>query len=214
MAITKTVTLYTFDELSETAKERAREWGRQVEEELFFAHGFPDGDDIETIAGILGVTFRRHDVPLMGGGTRSEPEIFVSLDYSHVPGCAFNAQYEYARGCAQKIREYAPKDSKLHQMADSLVQIQKPAAFGLTAVIRDEGREPHPNNMRAEVEHKSGRGPTDAEEGALLDIMRDFARWIYNQVESEFIYRLEDEQIDDMLRANEYTFTEDGKRED
>ena len=40
-----------------------------------------------------------------------------------------------------------------------------------------------------------------------------FARWYYRQLENEYEYLNSDESVDDLIRANEYTFTESGKLE-
>ena len=39
-----------------------------------------------------------------------------------------------------------------------------------------------------------------------------FMQWMYRQLEAEYDYRNSDEQIDKSITANEYEFTEDGKR--
>ena len=38
------------------------------------------------------------------------------------------------------------------------------------------------------------------------------ARWLYRQLEAEYDYLTSDEAIDDSIIANEYTFTENGRR--
>jgi hypothetical protein len=42
--------------------------------------------------------------------------------------------------------------------------------------------------------------------------MRDFADWIYSQLEKEYEWQNADEQVDDTIRANAYEFDEDGAR--
>ncbi len=44
--------------------------------------------------------------------------------------------------------------------------------------------------------------------------MRDYADWIYSTLQKEYYWRMEDEQVDESILANEYTFDEDGNRED
>ena len=43
-------------------------------------------------------------------------------------------------------------------------------------------------------------------ETRVLDLMRDFAEWIYRSLEQEYEYRLSDEAIEDTIRANDYQF--------
>jgi hypothetical protein len=47
-------------------------------------------------------------------------------------------------------------------------------------------------------------------ETRLIDLMRDFARWIYKSLEQEYDYRLSDEAIDESL--GQYEFDEDGEQ--
>ena len=42
-------------------------------------------------------------------------------------------------------------------------------------------------------------------------MLKDFAKWIYTRLDTEWDYAMSDEQIDDSIRANEYEFTEGGK---
>ena len=49
-------------------------------------------------------------------------------------------------------------------------------------------------------------------ETRLIDLMRDFARWIYRGLEAEYDYRLSDENIDERIGDGEYQFdAETGK---
>jgi hypothetical protein len=74
MPETITKLVYLFDELNPAAKETARQWFREGLPSEFLE----DRDDWERVAAIIGVTFDRHDVRLMGGGTRSEANIWWS----------------------------------------------------------------------------------------------------------------------------------------
>jgi hypothetical protein len=58
----------------------------------------------------------------------------------------------------------------------------------------------------------SGQDMTaDAEEG-ITEALRDLARWLYRSLEKEWDYQFSDEAADEAIRANEYTFTVDGRR--
>lgn len=43
-------------------------------------------------------------------------------------------------------------------------------------------------------------------ETRVLNLMQDFAQWIYDGLEAEYNYRLSDEAIEETIRANEYQF--------
>lgn len=51
----------------------------------------------------------------------------------------------------------------------------------------------------------------DAED-AIIEAMRDLARWLYGQLEREWNYLTSDATVDEAILANGYTFTEDGRR--
>jgi hypothetical protein len=52
---------------------------------------------------------------------------------------------------------------------------------------------------------------TDAED-AVMSALRDLARWLYRQLEREYEYLSSDEMVDEAILANDYTFTDDGRR--
>lgn len=206
MARTKTITLYEFDELSDKAKERARDWYRGCRDSNDFQYVIEDAD---RMAAILGIVIRRHPVKLYGGSTREDPSIWWSLGYCQSDGAWIEASYGYAKGAHLKIRTEAPTDTTLHELADNLYTVQKAYGYQLTASIKDDDRGP----MDLTIDHPTREVP-EAVYKALREIFRDFERWIYKQLRAEDEYQSEDAQVDENIRANEYTFTEDGKREE
>ena len=93
-------TIYKFDELSEHAKETARDWWRQCENSDFDTEFMYE--DFERVAEALGVTFRRRDVPLYGGGTRSKARIFWTGFSSQGDGASFEGAYAYVKQSRKK----------------------------------------------------------------------------------------------------------------
>ena len=51
-----------------------------------------------------------------------------------------------------------------------------------------------------------------AAESDITQLMRDFADWIYRQLEAEYEYQNSDEQVIESIRCNEYEFDEQGER--
>ena len=203
------VNLYSFSELSDSAKEKARdkyrEWSDDFEADFVM-------DDAKNIADILGIEFDTRSVPLMNGKTRSEPEIYYSGFYQQGSGASFAGCYSYKKGSKKAIREYAPKDAELHRIADELQAIQKRNFYSLRAAISQSGIYCHEYTMSVSCSNwiDDYRDISDSDCEDILELMRDFARWIYSQLEKEYEYRMSDEHIDDMLEANEYEFLEDG----
>jgi len=203
-------TLYQFDELSPAAKEVARDWFRGCIE----SDELTDYDDWQRVADILGVTFARKEVRLIGGATRSDPEIYWSGFASQGDGACYCGTYAYALKARAKIRAYAPQDEKLHAIADALVAVQKRNGYRLRATIGSgSGRYTHSGMMEFDVYREVGeQAPSEADERAVIKALRSFADWIYRQIEARNDYLTSEESVDESIRANEYEFDADGSR--
>ena len=119
-------------------------------------------------------------------------------------------RYSYAKGSAAKIRKHAPQDTRLHSIADQLAALQKRHFYRIEATCSHRGRYYHSGCMSVDVYLKGDDAPRDVEEDTR-DILREFADWIYRHLESEYEYRMSDENVDESLRINEYEFDEDGR---
>lgn len=203
-------TVYQLDELSDSAKEQARAWYRSIG----FDYDWYDSvyEDFVQIAGMLGIEFRTREVKLMGGGTRQEPCIWFRGFWSQGDGACFEGHYAYRRGAPAKIREWAPKDDALHEIADRLHAVQRRNFYQLHAEIRHRGHYYHEYCMVISVERDSHQSMTDDAEDGVTEALRDLARWLYRQLEREYDYLSSDEAVDETIAANGYTFTEDGER--
>jgi hypothetical protein len=212
MPQTVETTVYRLEELSEAAREQARAWYRE--------HALdPDWydtvyEDFERICAILGVELATRPVRLFGGGQRQKPCIWFSGFWSQGEGASFDGFFYHARGFAANIRSYAPMDAELHEIADALQAIQRRNFYQLLATIAQRGRYCHASNMAISVERDSptGQDVTADAEDAVIEAMRDLARWLYRQLEREYDYIISDEAVDEAITVNEYTFTETGRR--
>lgn len=211
MARTKESTVYQFDELSDTAKERARDWLREAEAGDFDAENVLD--DAGTIAELLGISIATHAVKLMNGSSRQKPTIYYSGFHNQGDGACFEGSYSYKAGSVKAVKDYAPRDGELQRIATTLRDIQRPFFYHLQASIKHTGRYSHSHSTTIDVEYDgdSYRDIGQAEEG-IREALRDFMDWIYYQLQTEYEYRLSDEVIDETIRANEYEFDEDGYR--
>ena len=68
--------------------------------------------------------------------------------------------------------------------------------------------------MAIEVERDSPTWQpiTDGAEDAVIEALRDLARWLYRQLRSEYEHQTSDTAVDEIVSVNEWTFTADGKR--
>lgn len=205
-------TVYRFPELSDAAKEKARSWYREaaVTDDWWDAVY----DDFERICEILGVSLKTRPVRLMGGGTRQKPSIWFSGFSSQGDGACFEGWLRHAKGAAARIRDYAPTDAALHDIADRLQAIQRRNFYRLAAEASHRGRYYHEYTMSVDVTRDSStwQPPTEDAEETVTEILRDLARWLYRQLQAEHDHLTSDGAIDEGIIVNEYTFTEGGRR--
>lgn len=214
-------TVYKFDELSEPAKERARDWWR----------GLIDSDDFECViedavrmGELLGIEFKTRPVKLMGGGTRHDPCVYWSLSYSQGDGAVFEGTYHYRPGALQALMDEAPatwtdretgevrenkSNQKLHRIAKALQDAQRPYFYKLYAVVEQRGRYFSPS---VDVYYSDDEYRTVMTEGDIVGALRDFCDWIYDQLREQNDWLTSDEQVDDAIVCNDYEFYENGDK--
>ena len=188
------IEVYQFSELSESAKEKAREWYRQG------AFDYPWWEFVYESA--------KDAAKLMGIDIE---DIFFSGFWSQGDGACFVGSYQYRKGAAADIRKEFPTDTGLQRIAEDLQDAQRRAFYSLEASIRHRGRHSHAYSMAIEVQRADDKEMSDDLEDAIASALRDFADWIYQRLEEEFDWLNADEQVDDAIIANGYEFTEDGE---
>lgn len=198
----KEETVYQFDELSDRAKEKARDWFRQGIETDDFADCVIE--DAARMGSLMGIDIRPRPVKLMGGGTRNEPSVYWSLDRENF--ASVQGSYSYQKGSVRAIKAEAPKDTDLHAIAQTLQDVQRRYFYSVTASLS------HGQDCQT-VDVESDRREMSADDcETVSEALRDFAAWIHSQLSKEYEYRTSDEAVDEDIRANEYEFEEDGSR--
>jgi len=235
MPAQKTVTVYKFDELSDEAKETAREWWReqifQDSSDWEFVY-----DDAVRMGKMLGITIppRNQKCHVLGSKGKpgrdfidTSPSIYFSGFSSQGDGACFEGTYKPIEDAAARIRQETNNtETELIRIAEALYTLQQPYethSLRLVASITHSGRYSHSGTMSAEVkcvnldgdecdapEHLAKRAAEDDEK--LERLMRDFADWIYKSLEKEYRDQMSDEHVDESIISNEYDFTADGKR--
>lgn len=203
---TKTINLYSFDELSDDAKETAKNWFRCAGSyDNFFAECV--FDDAAAIADLMGIDLRMKRT----NRGNYEPSIYYSGFSSQGDGACFESRYAYEKGSVKAVKSYAPKDKELARIATALEAIQKRYFYKLTASTKHSGHYYHEYCMTVDVDY-SGDDTRDISEAEteVTELMRDFARWIYKQLESAYDYANSDDTVSENIRANEYEFLENG----
>lgn len=191
-----TTKVYTFDELSDDAKEKAREWFRQ--------DVFTDSNDWEfvyedakEIASMFGLDIQK---------------IYFTGFASQGDGARFEGDYSFKPGGLRAVKAFAPRCTELHRVVKALQDIQRRNFYQITATTAHSGRYCHSGYMTVDIERKDGKDWSDGARDEIKDQLRNFADWIYYQLEAEYDYQMSDEAVDENIRINEYEFTEKGER--
>lgn len=192
---TETIEVFQFDELSDSAKEKAREWYREASAQDEWWDCVTD--DAKTIGALMG-----WDID----------EVYFSGFWSRGDGDCFIGRMGYAKGCAKAVKDYAPVDTELHRIAAEWQALQARHVYKVDAkVTKRDHRYAHENTVSFDV-YRDGADATGELEDAVKEIGRDFMRWCYAQLEKEYEWLNADEQVDESIRTNEYEFTANGSR--
>lgn len=193
------ITVYKFSELDDRAKERAMDnWRDGHLDYDWWEHVYEDAD---RVADILGISLAHKRL--------SHPAIWFNGFYHQGSGSSFEGSYAYAKGAVKAIKEYAPKDETLHQIARDLQEAQRKNFYGLRASITTANRE---TSIRVNVEnvHHIYGDASEAAEEAITEAMNDFNHWVFRRLEEEYEWLMSDEAIAESIEANEARFEEDG----
>jgi hypothetical protein len=171
-----TITVYTFDELSEPAKDKARGW---------ILEWYPENDWYESVyddAKTIGLKINGFDIDrgnyCQGEFTTDEKEVTKRILKNHGRDCdTYKDSVNFLRGL--KAIVFNPENN--YQVDDG--------NFLLTGEAEERKLELEQDFLKS-----------------LLDDYRIILR-------REYDYMCSREQIDEMIKTNEYTFTKDGKRE-
>ena len=187
-------TLYKFDELEESAKARAIE--NLADINVLYEWHDSTIEDVRESAKLLGINISN---------------VYFDGFWSQGDGAMFEGNYEYKKGASKAIMEYAPKDTELHQIAKDLQTIQKRYFYSICVTVKHSGHYYHENCTKWEISGKdfqSWNAPVASED--IKEPLKDFMRWIYRRLESEYKYLTSEESIVETIKANEYEFDEIG----
>lgn len=208
MPITKTYTLYTFDELTNQAKEKARDWFRS-------SQGSEDFMLLESFAQTLD----------FWGFPEGSLKIHYSLSYCQGDGVAFEGRLDFDALLATKDSELAAPstDAEAVRLRDLITQARS-LGMELYGEIEHRGPYTHECSMRIDIDFSCDDLCIDADkdsnrEGIYVLLQTALAKYVEarslelkNDGYDEIEFQQANEQVDDSILANEYTFREDGTR--
>lgn len=169
---TKTRNLYTFDELSEMAKNKAIEKERQYQSENF-EHEFVY-EDAQQIFQILGFEFTDTKQPFYYSGFSSQGD----------GACIASARYSFKRESMLELKQYC-NDEILFTIAKELSKLQRKTFYTLNANIKHSGYYYHERSMS--IDSECEKGTFDHKE--FDELVSRLCQWLYKQLESEYDYR-------------------------
>lgn len=204
---TKTVNLYTFNELSDSAKEKARNWWREGNNDDTFWSKCTI-DEAKEQAKNMGLDIEK--IYWRGFSSQGDGACFVgSWSASDVKAGETAKDW----GDSSATKEICRIASEFEQFAKDY-----PESY---FKVEHRGHYSHEYCTDFSVEFgneiaETGEWNESLEEAEkhLIETARDYMRWIYKQLEKEYEYQNSDECVDENITNNDYTFLADGTRED
>ena len=132
--------------------------------------------------------------------------IYFSGFWSQGDGACFEGTWRAGDVQADKLKEYAPQDKKLHRIVDGLAELAKEYPDGYFTV-KHRGHYSHsgctsfdvelPCEQEEELEYDSPaykvlQVKLGKDEDTLVELARDFMDWIYRTLEKEWDYQNSD----------------------
>jgi len=152
-------------------------------------------------------------------GTRMDPCIYWSGFGSQGDGACFEGTWRASDVQTGKVAchvgDKSNGDVEIRRIATAFEELAKTQP-GLVFTVSHSGRYSHEHSTEFDFqwpdnEENEQCADIKTEEWAT-ELSRDFMRWIYSQLQQEWEFQNSDEQVDESIRANQYEFTEDGKR--
>jgi hypothetical protein len=184
--------LYQYSELSEAAKQKARDW---YTGDGFDFYADTVIEDAMQVAELLGV---------------SGCKVFYSGFGSQGDGACINGTYRYTKGAVKAIKGFCD-DAVLIDIAKRLQAAQKMAFHKTRVEISHSGHYCHERSMDYSFSNEVLEN-TEKSDALIKECFIDFAVWIYKQLQNDYEYQTSDSAVAETIEANEYEFLESGKR--
>jgi hypothetical protein len=202
-------TEFTFDELDESAKDKARDKVRydNVNDEWWdFVY-----EDAVRMGALIGINISKTDHHRKGRKSHQSIDISFSGFCSQGDGASFEGDYWFVPDALLKVQAET-SDEELLRIAQELLLLQLGRRMrGLepfSATITTSGRYSHSGTMSVTVEADDDQDVVKMNDEGLEDdvtqLMRDFADWIYKNLEAEHDYLTSDECIDERLAEEKF----------
>jgi hypothetical protein len=190
-------TVYKYDELSDVAKEKARDWFRtDSAQDEWWDSTF---EDVTECGKLLGIQI---------------DNIYFSGFSSQGDGACFEGRYSYAKKARDAISAYTGGMETLENIANELQELQRKNFYRLEAKVKHSGHYSHEYCTDIDVFNSFTGDYVPAEtHDEMAATLRRFMKWIYRELENYYNDQNSDESVDENIRCNEYTFDINGNRE-
>ena len=195
-------TVYFYNELNvnDAAKKNARDWWiKSSHEDDFWQECV--FDDTKAIGVLMGIEIKN---------------IYFRGFSSQGDGACFEGTWRADKVQENKVKEYAPKDQELNRIANEFEKMAKQFPFA-SFYVKQSGHYYHENcaDFSVAIIDINGDEIMSAEakqaEEILVESAKDFMRWIYKTLEKEYEYQISEKNVEEIILANNYEFTEDGR---
>lgn len=184
--------VYSFDELSTEAKQKALDSNREINIYDEWYEGIYM--DTKLIAGAFGLRL---------------DEIYLSGFWSQGDGACFTGSYSYKKDSLSLLKSYLGENaeqSEPYRIAKALQEIQRKQFYSVECEIAQRGMYSHSHTMYlSSFDAKR----YDETENDVLRCFRAYADWIYKSLQQEYEYQTSDDAVKEQLQ--EFEFTENGK---
>lgn len=208
MTETEEKTEFTFDELSERAKQNARKEHTSGD--------YPDHEwwdnicyDAVRMGQMLGIEIGTTAHVSTKGRNYTSINIWFSGFSSQGDGACFDGTYRYAPDAVKNI-SLQTNDEELLRIAQELTLMQltqrlQGLEYFTGAIVVSSG-----NNIRTEIRDWGVDEVGEPDEEDFTRLMQDFADWVYKRLEDENDYLYSDEYVDEQLSEKDCVFDEEG----
>ena len=196
MPTVKKITVYKFRELSEQAKEKALEKLYNINTDYdWFDTEFYDAKEIGKLMGI-----DIKDIHFTGFSSQGD-------------GACFTGNYQYKKGSVKAVKDYAPLDIRLHNIAEGLAAVQRKFLYGISANVKHRGHYSHKycTDINITITQNGYEIAYSSDDETIIsELLRDFMDRIYRQLEKQYEYLTSKKAIQETIEINNYEFTADG----
>ena len=218
-----TRTLYYFDELSDSAQNTARDWYRSGG--LDYEWWDSIYESAVDAAKYLGITINEKTQTSIGGytpkgkwdankETRSTKTcIYFSGFSSQGDGACFYGTWHAAdmRPLKELKADFAT-DKELWRIHTHLADFAEDYPLASCTSTRSTCHYSHERSTNLDAILGEDIDYNEKTHKPLEECLVEFMQWIYKRLEAEDDYLNSNESVDETIRANEYEFTEEGKR--